>query len=306
MHRRHPGDCAAAGAYGDYQTVAADRIAHMFRKVEAGQVRGEPWLVRSIVRLHELDEYADSELLKKNFASRLSLILKKTGGPASSAMLGPDDEPEAEEAEVIPSLRPGDNMVLPEGYDVEIPRAHESGAEYPIYIRQILREACAGLAPVELVLDDMQSPERALQLSLAKYSVMIKARRKMLERGFLKPVLWEFLQAAVRSGRWKPGVGETLDSIYRDTQWVGEPLPNIRPLQQAQADTERMRNGTMTHAQAVEQYGHDYATHLDQLAREAADRDARGLVLDGDPRRTAGSGAVQKPTEPEEADDAPR
>lgn len=278
----------------NYRFVSAENMVQVARRVEAGQVRGEPWLVRSLIRLHELDEYEDAELLKKKFSARINLILKKTIERQAGAFIEDGDDDEAEEAFALPTLNPGDNMVAPEGYEVDISKTHDAGPTFPEYVRTVLREACAGLAPVEMVLDDMQSPERTIQLALKRYEGQMMDRRAMLARQFCRPVWRRFLNEARAAGTIERTDGE-MAQLYR-APWVGRPLPSIRPLQEAQADTERMRNGTMSHAEAVEKYGQDYAEHIESLAREAADRDERGLILTGDARRVSKSGVLQEDT----------
>ncbi len=288
FHPVHPGD-GKATANTDFKEVPADRVCHAMQVREAGQVRGEPWLVRSIIRLHELDEYEDAELVKKNFSARITAFFKRKSQVDSGAamMLGDDDVGEAEEAEVIPSIIAGDNMALPDDVDVEFAPTHDSGSTFPEFVRQVLSEACVGLAPVDLILD-RDIPERSQQLILAKYEIAVEQRRKMLIHKFCRPTWRAFLDAAVASGAWK---GNPAD--FYSVKWTGQPLPKIRRHQEANADVTELRSGAMTFAELVEKRGHDYADHIEQLAREAADRDRLGLVLDGDARMTAGSGAIQ-------------
>jgi lambda family phage portal protein len=79
---KHPRGGTVA-ALSDTAVVPASKVMHVFQDREGGQLRGEPWLVRSIIRLHELDEYMDAELAKKKSAAKLttktaSLLLSKT------------------------------------------------------------------------------------------------------------------------------------------------------------------------------------------------------------------------------------
>jgi lambda family phage portal protein len=303
FHETHPGD-GSTGFATEPKEIPADRIAHVMQVREAGQVRGEPWLVRSIIRLHELDEYEDAELVKKNFSARITAFFKRKSQSDANAglLIDPETEiDEAEEMEVIESANPGDAMVLPDDYDVEFAPTHQAGSEFSAFVRQILSEACVGLAPIDLIMDG-DLPERSQQLTLAKYEILVEQRRKMLIHKFCRPVWRAFLEAAVASGAWK---GDPA-SVYR-VKWTGTPLPKIRRHQEAQADVTELRSGAMTFAELVERRGHDYADHIEQLAKEAADRDRLGLTLDGDPRRTAKSGAAQSEKtdskeEPEDGD----
>jgi capsid protein len=49
--------------------VPASEIIHLFRVLRPGQIRGEPWLARALVKLNELDQYDDAELVRKKTAA---------------------------------------------------------------------------------------------------------------------------------------------------------------------------------------------------------------------------------------------
>ena len=53
LTRAHPGDPAMRPRDHDLVRVPADRIAHLFRPLRPGQIRGEPWLARALVKLDE-------------------------------------------------------------------------------------------------------------------------------------------------------------------------------------------------------------------------------------------------------------
>ena len=44
-------------------------IIHLFACCAPGQIRGEPWLSRALVKLNELDQYDDAELVRKKTAA---------------------------------------------------------------------------------------------------------------------------------------------------------------------------------------------------------------------------------------------
>jgi outer membrane protein assembly factor BamB len=77
LYRSHPGDGSLApmsgtgGVVGGLDTVRvpASEIIHLFRPLRPGQIRGEPWLARALVKLNELDQYDDAELVRKKTAA---------------------------------------------------------------------------------------------------------------------------------------------------------------------------------------------------------------------------------------------
>ena len=72
MYRSHPNDAMLAPMSGADERllmrVPASEVVHLFRPLRPGQIRGEPWLARALVKLHELDQYDDAELVRKKIA----------------------------------------------------------------------------------------------------------------------------------------------------------------------------------------------------------------------------------------------
>ena len=69
LTRAHPGDPVMRPRDHDLVRVPADRIAHLYRPLRPGQIRGEPWLARALVKLDELDQYDDAALVKAKVAA---------------------------------------------------------------------------------------------------------------------------------------------------------------------------------------------------------------------------------------------
>jgi capsid protein len=46
-------------------------VMHLFRSLRPGQLRGVPWMANALLRLLELDQYDDAELLRKKFAAMM-------------------------------------------------------------------------------------------------------------------------------------------------------------------------------------------------------------------------------------------
>jgi predicted nucleic acid-binding protein len=71
LYRHHPDEGAVAHMSTGLDTlrVPAAEIVHLFRPLRPGQIRGEPWLARALVKLHELDQYDDAELVRKKTAA---------------------------------------------------------------------------------------------------------------------------------------------------------------------------------------------------------------------------------------------
>src|SRR5690606_27084232 len=62
----HPGEAGIMGRGALVSRPApARQILHLFERLRPGQVRGVPWFAPAILKLRDLDEYDDAELVRK-------------------------------------------------------------------------------------------------------------------------------------------------------------------------------------------------------------------------------------------------
>jgi lambda family phage portal protein len=81
MTRLHPNDAATQTGADRLTTVrvTADQVIHLFRPLRPGQLRGEPWLARALIKLEELDQYDDAELVRKKTAAMFAGFITRQG-----------------------------------------------------------------------------------------------------------------------------------------------------------------------------------------------------------------------------------
>ena len=75
FYKEHPGERLFFPNYLDLLRVPAAEVMHLFRPLRPGQLRGIPWLANALVRLWELDQYDDAELLRKKFAAMMMAFI---------------------------------------------------------------------------------------------------------------------------------------------------------------------------------------------------------------------------------------
>ena len=71
MYRDHPADNLVRPGAGinEPKAIPASEIVHLSHVKRPGMIRGEPWLSRSLIKLYELDQYDDAELVRKKTAA---------------------------------------------------------------------------------------------------------------------------------------------------------------------------------------------------------------------------------------------
>ena len=83
LYGQHPGDPVNTGVRGGLGLqsafVPADQIIHLYEPTRPGQVRGVPELSAVMMAMRDLDDWEDSEIIRKKTESCLAAIVR---GPA--------------------------------------------------------------------------------------------------------------------------------------------------------------------------------------------------------------------------------
>ncbi len=77
LYRAHPGDTSNPMASTELVRVGAESVLHLFRPLRPGQLRGQPWLTQVLIKLYELDQYDDAELVRKKTAAMFAGFVTK-------------------------------------------------------------------------------------------------------------------------------------------------------------------------------------------------------------------------------------
>jgi lambda family phage portal protein len=67
LYREHPGESTFQSL--ESLRIPASEILRIFKPLRPGQIRGEPWLSNVLLKLHDLDQYEDAELVRKKTAA---------------------------------------------------------------------------------------------------------------------------------------------------------------------------------------------------------------------------------------------
>lgn len=302
---RHPGELlfnSTSLAALTYDYVDAQNVCHVFIKRQSGQIRGEPWLTRGLIAMHDLDAYQDAELVRKKMAAMPVFFietptdLNKQPGPAGvsdgtdgheeGTPLNADGTPWVQEdpVAVMPQLAPGAVIPVAPGWKVNPSIPADVGPQYDMFVRRQMQRICAAAnVPYELISGDTPpgTNERMMRLRVQTYYQMVRQWRAMIIRQFCRPVWNRMIDALVANG-WTPTDGTVED--YRRVEWIGDAVPQTHPVQDVQADIMAVRAGFKTRAQVIRERGGDPTRILEQRAAECAASDELGLVFDSDAR----------------------
>jgi lambda family phage portal protein len=278
LYPQHPGDTMIYMRGLTSKRVPASEIMHIFRTDRAGQVDGITWLAPAIVRLKDLDDYEDAQLMRQKIAACFAAFMRDVEGL--------EDASNTTDATVkgLSMIQPGTIEVLPPGRDITFatPPPAEGFSDFQ---RAFLRSIAAafGITYEALTGDYSNVNFSSGRMGWIEMSRNVDQWQSQLMIGkFCNPAFAWFLDAAELAGVAKGGV---------DVVWTPPRREMIDPVKETEAIKQQLRNGLKTLPEALRELGYDPEDVLEELASTNAVLDKLGIILDSDPRRRSSSGS---------------
>jgi lambda family phage portal protein len=288
FRRRHPGDSTDQRvAIPETVRVPAEDVLHIYRPIDAGQIRGLPHVAPAMVRLFLLDQYDDAELDRKKTAAMFAGFITKTA--PEDPMMG---EGAADlDGAALASLEPGTMQVLLPGEDVKFSSPADVGGGYEAFQYRTLLSVSASLGlPYHLVTGDVR---QANYSSLRAELVEFRRRIGQLQHGVMahqlcRPIWRRWLETAVLSGALD--IGDP--TVARPVQWIPPRWDWVDPLKDIQAQVLAMEAGITSRRKVVEATGYDIEEVDRENAADAARTKQLGLSYRTSPGETQGARAT--------------
>jgi lambda family phage portal protein len=292
FRRRHPGDSTDQGMTAtETVRVPAQDVLHIYRPIDAGQIRGLPHVAPAMVRLFLLDQYDDAELDRKKTAAMFAGFITKTA--PEEQLMGEIEATDDNGATV--SLEPGTLQVLLPGEDVKFSSPADVGGGYEAFQYRTLLSVSASLGlPYHLVTGDVR---QANYSSLRAELVEFRRRVEQLQHGVIahqlcRPVWARWLETAALSGALDlPGFTGN-PARYRPVNWIPPRWDWVDPLKDIQAQVLAMEAGIISRRKVVEATGYDVEEIDRENATDAARVAALGLRYRTSPGETQGARAT--------------
>ncbi len=293
FRRRHPGDSTDRGdTIPETVRVPAADVLHIYRPLDAGQIRGLPHVAPAMVRLFLLDQYDDAELDRKKTAAMFAGFITKAA-PEEQLMGAVED---GEDGTGIASLEPGTLQVLLPGEDVTFSNPADVGGGYEAFQYRTLLAISASLGlPYHLVTGDVR---QANYSSLRAELVEFRRRFSQLQHGVIahqlcRPIWERWLETAVLADALElPDM-----NLARAVHWIPPRWDWVDPLKDIQAQLLAIEAGLMSRRKAVEATGYD----IEEIDREnAADAERAaelGLSYTRGPGTPQAAGTAPPPQE---------
>lgn len=315
LYRSHPNDGSLSpmSSSGGIDTVRvpADELIHLFRPLRPGQIRGEPWLARALVKLNELDQYDDAELVRKKTAAMFAGFITRMSPEDNLLGEGVADA----NAVALAGLEPGTLQILEPGEDIKFSAPADVGSSYAEFMRQQFRAVAAAMGiTYEMLTGDLtQVNYSSIRAGLLEF----RRRCEALQHGVIvhqlcRPIWRAWMdQAALEGALPLPGYSRR-QREYQAAKWIPQGWQWVDPQKEFNAMKLAIRAGLMSRSEAISAYGYDAEDVDREIATDNQRADQLGLVFDSDPRHdkvpsvpVAETPARPDPEDPAEPADQP-
>jgi capsid protein len=274
--KQHPGDLFFAHLNPqDYDTIDARYVIHWFRKNRPGQLRGIPEMTPALELFEQMRTYRMATLSAAEHAALFSLYLESTA-PADSATNDPAPFTGQD-------IERGMFIEGPAGFKPYQLKPENPQSTYQMFVYCLLAEACRCIGmPFIIALGSAHEANfSSARSDFLNYRDGLVVDREDCEDVVLDRIFFAWLTEAIlvsRAGGAADGLmptGLDIADVSVDWHWPGWAM--LDPLKDAQSDTERLGNNTLTYEQYFAEQGKDWDVQFRQLAKEKALRDKLGL-----------------------------
>lgn len=277
LHAQHPGEFAARPAAASL--VAWRDLAHVYRPLRFGQVRGVPAFAPILLTARELQDIVEATLVKMRTEASFAGFIKRTSGGMSP--LTAKAEPAGDK---ITRIEPG--MIADIG-DGEITFANPSSqtAFGEVFMSTTMAMAAgAGITYDQLTGDLRQANYSSLRAGKIEFRRLVEQLQwTILVQRLIVPVMTRLIDRAIIAGKLKP---------YRSGYRVDHIMPAVEPIdpkKDLEADILAVRAGRLSPQEFIAAWGRDWRQVVADTASfmEFLDRQngGNGLALDIDARR---------------------
>lgn len=287
LYRSHPDDGALAPMSGtggmDTVRVPASEIIHLFRPLRPGQIRGEPWLARALVKLNELDQYDDAELVRKKTAAMFAGFITR---------LSPEDNLMGEgladaSGAAMAGLEPGTMQILEPGEDVKFSQPADVGASYAEFLRMQFRAVAAAMGiTYEMLTGDLtQVNYSSIRAGLLEFRRRCEAiQHGVIVHQLCRPIWRAWMEQAVLEGALALPQFSERKRDYLTAKWIPQGWQWVDPKKEFDAMLTAIRAGLLSRSEAISAFGYDAEDIDREIAADNQRADELGLVFDSDPR----------------------
>lgn len=295
LYKDHPGEMYMNND-GSRVRVSAKKICHVFDTTRPGQQRGLPALSSVLVKLHEIDQCVDGELVRRKTTAMFGGFIKQIQeyNPNNPNILG--SQQTINSIDVV-ALEPGTFPVLNPNEDVVFSQPHDVSGSYISWMKQQLMDVARGMGITydQLTGDLSEVNYSSIRAGLLEFRRALTMRmNKTLVFQFCRPVIQRWLDTAVITGKLIiPDYMQNKRRYYRGITWQQDPWQWIDPYKDMLAEILEVRGGLKNYTQALAARGQDIESFFAERGEEHSMIDFHNFIFDTDPRKTSKTGIYQ-------------
>ncbi|MDR3741815.1 MAG: phage portal protein [Terracidiphilus sp.] len=270
--------------------VPASEVLHIYKKDRPQQVRGVTWFAPVMLKMRDLDEYEDAELIRKKIEACFAAFIVSPDGALADLTTGGQTDPTTNDP--VEYLEPGIIKRLKLGEDVRFGAPSNTGG-YRDYRSTQLGSVAAGLTlPYELLTGDMSAVNySSFRGGMLGFRNTIEAYRWLcLIPQLLIPIWRRFIDVAFLAGE--------IPEIHYGVRFTAPKFESVDPYKDAMAERVSLRTGGITWPEMVAGHGQDPEGQLNEIVAWNKKFDKAQVILDGDPRKTTDKGQERGDTAP--------
>ena len=291
LYKKNPN---AADVKGDpNETVWLDKkdVAHVFDVTRPGIQGGAPWVASCLLRIRELDQYEDAELVRKKTAALFTAFVYESTGQSGVKLTKRSNKK-------IREMHPGLVKYLNSNEEVKFSQPADVGTTYEPWLRyQLLSIAKSYGITYEMLTGDLRNVNySSIRAGLLEFERLCKqVQYHMIVHQFCRVVLRWFMDSAVLHDRFDVKLTDYTNNprAYLRVTWQTPRREEVDPLKKVMADVMEVRAGfdKLSHKQSDR--GNDPEMMLDYIQELNGSLDDYNIILDSDPRKVNKSGAEQ-------------
>lgn len=283
MSRRHPGD----GMFDQPVRIPAELVMHIYRARRPGQLRGIPELSSVIVKMHDLDQYTDAELVRKKTAALFAGFIENPDAENSMFDTKTGNSVETGDEYQMARLDPGIMQELRPGQKVHFSEPADVGSSYLPWIQQQMRDIARGMGiTYEQLTGDLSGVNfTSIRAGLLEFRRRITVMQtRVMVHQFCRPVQQTWMRFAVLSGALdlpdfdKPQTRRK----YMRTHWRPPAWEWVQPDREGAAAAQAIRDGLTSRESVASERGEDVGEIDRQQSRDNDRARTNGLRYDTD------------------------
>jgi lambda family phage portal protein len=288
MFDEHPGETVFSFIRAGLQSrrIPADQVLHVFDPLRPGQARGVSTFTPVVLKLRDVDDYDDAELMRKKIgACFAAFVRQQTGGTGTPLTEGTIDA----KGRRLETLQPGTVQYL--GLDQEVTFATPPAVDgYVEFMTHQLHAIAAGIGTTyeQLTGDLSRVNYSSARVGLLDFwDLLDHWQWHVMIPQFCRPV-WSRVAALLVA------TGQIDASDGRGATWSPPVRRYVDPDKEVTGQIKAIRAGLVTLPQGIADRGEDPDVQLSEIAETNAQLDRAGIILDTDPRRVSYQGQSQQ------------